>query len=218
VYVSSDGITENFLNTQKNTIMAVELDILFYQRFLRAGDFYHDTLNGKWDSTTNDADAAFHKKTLEIADQEGRFDARSEENIKTLTPKTQIAARKFLAFCKSKSMDIRIISGTRTYAEQNAIYEQGRSKPGKIVTHSKGGQSNHNFGIAWDIGIFQGGKYITDDHAYKAFGELAIPNFSDLEWGGNWKSFIDYPHYQLKAISSQIAVVRENFENGTAFV
>lgn len=39
----------------------------------------------------------------------------------------------------------------RTFAEQDALFAQGRSKPGKIVTKAKGGQSYHNYGLAIDI-------------------------------------------------------------------
>lgn len=53
-------------------------------------------------------------------------------------------------------------SGLRTYEEQNALYAQGRTAPGNKVTNAKGGFSNHNFGIAFDIGIFEGAKYLGD--------------------------------------------------------
>jgi peptidoglycan L-alanyl-D-glutamate endopeptidase CwlK len=41
----------------------------------------------------------------------------------------------------------KIISGTRTYGEQNELFAQGRMKPGPIVTRARGGQSNHKFGV-----------------------------------------------------------------------
>jgi peptidoglycan L-alanyl-D-glutamate endopeptidase CwlK len=44
-----------------------------------------------------------------------------------------------------------ITSGVRTIAEQDAIYQIGRSKPGKLVTNARGGQSYHNFGCAVDV-------------------------------------------------------------------
>ena len=46
--------------------------------------------------------------------------------------------------------------------EQAKVYAQGRTAPGKIVTHAKPGHSNHNFGVAFDVGIFVGGQYIDD--------------------------------------------------------
>ena len=85
---------------------------------------------------------------------------------------------------------------TRTYDEQNALYEQGRSKAGRIVTNARGGYSNHNFGIAFDIGVFEGGRYLDESPAYKAVGALGMK--LGLEWGGNWKTIQDEPHFQLR--------------------
>ena len=195
-------------------------DVLFYQRFLKSNGFYSSTLDGLWGSKTNKADADFVAKSAAIAQQYGSFDSRSESNIITLVPKAQIEARKFLNIAKDKGKDVRIISGTRTYAEQDALYKQGRfGNPGPKVTNAKGGQSNHNFGIAWDIGIFDSkGKYSTNDADYIAFAAIVMPFMDTLEWGGNWKSIKDNPHYQLKAVNDDVAVVRGLFENGNVYV
>ena len=39
----------------------------------------------------------------------------------------------------------------RTFKEQDDLYSQGRTRPGKIVTNAKGGDSYHNYGLAIDI-------------------------------------------------------------------
>ena len=120
---------------------------------------------------------------------------------------------------RGKGIDVRIISGTRTYAQQDALYRQGRDgHPGPVVTNAKGGQSNHNFGLAWDIGVFDYNQYITLDQRYKDIAPLVLPLLANLEWGGNWVSIKDYPHYQFKAISDKVAVIRSAFEGGTAYV
>lgn len=93
-------------------------------------------------------------------------------------------------------INIKIISALRTYEEQNELYAQGRTKPGGIVTNARGGHSNHNFGIAFDIGVFEGSKYLTASPKYKAVGALGID--LGLEWGGNWKTIVDEPHFQLR--------------------
>jgi peptidoglycan L-alanyl-D-glutamate endopeptidase CwlK len=46
---------------------------------------------------------------------------------------------------------VRFAYTLRTIAEQNELYAQGRTKAGKIVTNAKGGQSYHNYGLAFDI-------------------------------------------------------------------
>ena len=123
-------------------------------------------------------------------------DARSEQNIATLLPPVQPLARSLIAAAATAGFTIKIISGTRTYDEQNTLYEQGRSKPGRIVTNARGGYSNHNFGVAFDIGVFEGGHYLDESPAYKAVG--ALGKQLGLEWGGDWKSIQDEPHFELR--------------------
>ena len=123
-------------------------------------------------------------------------DERSERNIATLLPEVQPLARALIQAAATSGITIKVISGTRTYDEQNALYEQGRSKAGRIVTNARGGYSNHNFGIAFDIGVFEGARYIEASPAYKAVG--ALGRQLGLEWGGNWKSIQDEPHFQLR--------------------
>ena len=123
-------------------------------------------------------------------------DERSERNIATLLPQAQPIARALIESAAAIGIAIKIISGTRTYEEQNALYEQGRSKPGRIVTNARGGYSNHNFGIAFDIGVFEGGRYLDESPAYKAVGAIGMK--LGLEWGGNWKTIQDEPHFQLR--------------------
>ena len=123
-------------------------------------------------------------------------DARSEQNIATLLAPVQPLARSLIAAAATAGISIKIISGTRTYEEQDALYEQGRSKPGPIVTNARGGYSNHNFGVAFDIGVFEGGRYLDESPAYKAVG--ALGKQLGLEWGGDWKSIQDEPHFELR--------------------
>lgn len=55
-----------------------------------------------------------------------------------------------LAGCRAAGQDYWATSGTRTMAEQAALYFQGRTAPGKIVTNARPGMSLHNYGIAVD--------------------------------------------------------------------
>lgn len=123
-------------------------------------------------------------------------DARSEKVIATLLPEVQPMARALVQKAALNGICIKIISGLRTYEEQDALYAQGRTAPGNIVTKAKGGYSNHNFGIAFDVGVFEGNKYLGDSPKYKAVGVLGAD--IGLEWGGNWKTIVDQPHFQLR--------------------
>jgi peptidoglycan LD-endopeptidase CwlK len=123
-------------------------------------------------------------------------DPRSEKNIATLLPEVQPVARALVQKAALSGIRIKIISALRTFAEQDELFAQGRTKPGKKVTNARGGFSNHNFGIAFDVGVFEGNKFLPESVKYKAAGVLG----SDLglEWGGNWTTIVDQPHFQLR--------------------
>ena len=125
-----------------------------------------------------------------------KADARSERAIATLLPEVQPSARALVFKAATLGIAIKILSGLRTYEEQDALYAQGRGKSGAIVTHARGGFSNHNFGIAFDIGVFEGTKYLGESPKYNAVGALGVD--LGLEWGGTWKTIQDAPHFQLR--------------------
>lgn len=126
----------------------------------------------------------------------GRVDDRSEKAIATLLPQVQPYARALVRKAAQHGITIKIISGLRTYEEQNELFAQGRTKPGRIVTNARGGFSNHNFGMAFDVGVFEGTNYLDESPKYKAVGALGME--LGLEWGGNWKTIVDEPHFQLR--------------------
>jgi peptidoglycan L-alanyl-D-glutamate endopeptidase CwlK len=125
-----------------------------------------------------------------------RVDARSEKTIATLLPEVRPIARALVHAAAGADIQIKVSSGTRSFAEQDRLFAQGRSRPGRKVTNARGGFSNHNFGIAFDIGVFEGRRYLPESPKYKAVGALGVA--LGLEWGGNWKSIVDQPHFQLR--------------------
>jgi peptidoglycan L-alanyl-D-glutamate endopeptidase CwlK len=148
-------------------------------------------------------------------------DPRSEKNIAMLLPEVQPLARALVQKAKAVGIQIKVLSGLRTYEEQDDLYAKGRTAPGPIVTKVKGGYSNHNFGIAFDVGVFEGSKYLTDSPKYKAVGALGMD--LGLDWGGTWKTFRDEPHFQLRPSWAQdmserdmVAELRERHADGTA--
>jgi peptidoglycan L-alanyl-D-glutamate endopeptidase CwlK len=147
-------------------------------------------------------------------------DARSEKNIATLLPEVQPIARALVQRAVFNGIRIKVLSGLRTYAEQDELYAQGRTTPGPKVTNARGGYSNHNFGIAFDIGVFEGQKYLADSVKYKAVGVLGTD--LGLDWGGNWTSIVDQPHFQLRpawsvdlAEKEMLAELRGRLAGGT---
>lgn len=192
-------------------------DIIFFQRLLKSEGYYQCALDGIWGADTEAASIAFDSDYESIKNELGTFDRRSEKNIATLSIRAQKEARVFLNRALSRGVNVKIISGTRTYEEQNKLFRQGRfGNPGPVVTKARGGRSNHNFGIAWDIGIFSNnGTYSKNEGDYISVAEYSI---GYLEWGGNWLSFPDYPHYQLRTMQNSITWVRSRFENGESYV
>ena len=133
------------------------------------------------------------------------LDERTRFNIATLDEKCRERFAQFARLAKATAAtlgcDYGMISGNRSYAEQDALYAQGRTKPGKIVTKARGGYSNHNFGLACDFGVFRGKAYLDSSDAamaakvHKACSVHAAE--CGLEWGGTWTGFKDLPHYEL---------------------
>lgn len=120
-------------------------------------------------------------------------------NCTALYPPLVSKIQALAAACQARGVDYWAISGERTHEEQNALYAQGRTKPGNIVTNAKGGQSMHNFAIAVDFckdkdTTRDGLQPDYTDPAYTVLGEEAAK--VGLEWGGKWK-FKDLPHVQL---------------------
>lgn len=197
-------------------------ETIYLQRVCKICGFYDGQVDGHWTSELANAEEELNRARKSIRDQLGAFDTRSERNIATLIPSAQRLAREFLIAANDTGLNIRIVSGSRTYAEQDALFARGRTIPNtKIVTNAKGGESNHNFGLAWDIGIFDAsGRYMNgdlkEDHdAYETVGQYTTARLDNLEWGGDWTSFKDLPHYQLNVGKLNIKDVRSRFENGT---
>ncbi len=198
-------------------------DVLFTQRILAVCGFYAGPRDGKWNTDCEAAEARFDAESKRIATQLGSFDPRSESNIMTLLPVAQGKCREFMSVAlRWKVGQVKILSGTRTYAEQNALYALGRTKPGRIVTKARGGFSNHNFGIAWDVGIFVDGVYYEgkkgkEDQAYSDLARfIKNNNVNGISWGGDWKSIVDKPHYQLIA-GDNVTRCRAMLEDGKAY-
>lgn len=110
----------------------------------------------------------------------------------------------------------------RTFAESEKLYAQGRTTPGPIVTQAKAGQSWHNYGLALDFHLQINGKDVWNE---KHPGWLTVVNIFKkygFSWGGDWKSFKDYPHLEYKGnqtlASLQAKYKAKDFIPGTTFV
>lgn len=148
-----------------------------------------------------------------------QLDERTRNCIATLHPEVQKRALAFVKEVRNRGLDVRIISGTRSYQEQNALYAQGRSAPGPRVTNAPAGYSNHNFGLAFDVGIFRNGRYLDDGREYREIAPIGKAH--GFTWGGDWQSIQDEPHYELRPYwaanlseSQMLAELRRRKEDG----
>jgi peptidoglycan L-alanyl-D-glutamate endopeptidase CwlK len=148
------------------------------------------------------------------------IDPRSQKNLDSLLPKVRPVFVQLLSHLQehfaSRGVVPRYISGNRTWEEQDAIFAQGRTKPGPIVTKARGGESRHNFGLALDIGLFKGKEYLTKSPLYKEIGQV-VAKFPQIEWGGSWKSIVDEPHVEFRTGLS-LAQMRERVRSGKSIV
>lgn len=105
---------------------------------------------------------------------------------------------KFLTNALAMGYSISVTNTLRTMFEQEELYAMGRTKPGKVVTNAKPGQSAHNYGLAFDIAFGQG-KDITWAEPHRgAWEELGnMGETLGLAWGGHFKSVHDAPHFEV---------------------
>ena len=129
--------------------------------------------------------------------------------------------------CAAAGITICIGECLRTKAEQDALYAQGRTKPGKIVTNAKGStySSMHQWGVAVDFYLkmdVDGDGSASDDtfnNSTSLFNKVGkIGQSIGLEWGGSWKSMKDLPHFQLPNWGSTPAKLKKLYGTPEKFM
>ena len=127
-------------------------------------------------------------------------------DITALHPRLQVKIEELQEKCSAHGITIGISECLRTIAEQDALYAQGRTKAGNIVTNAKGStySSQHQWGIAADFYLdmdVDGDGQKADDAfnnntgLFERVGAIAVS--IGLGWGGTWKSIKDRPHIYL---------------------
>ena len=155
------------------------------------------------------------KKTDKDSDMETNeivektWDTKTDAKIQTLHPLLRAKASKFInAVEKQLGKQLKITDGLRTFAEQDKLYAKGRTSGGSKVTNAKGGQSYHNYGLAFDCYFTKNGSV---DFSKGITPEVAkIGQDMGLEWGGKWTSIKDLPHFQLTKGSTTELLAKYN--------
>lgn len=148
------------------------------------------------------------------------MDKVTKERISKLHPSVRAEVNKIIEQIDKAltgRAKVRISQGLRTNEEQNALYAQGRTTKGKKVTNAKGGQSIHNYGFAVDIVLIIDGKTASwdtkadwdDDRIADWIECVQIFKANGWNWGGDWQSFKDMPHFEKKGFKWQVLATKK---------
>lgn len=172
----------------------------FGQKTLNAINKFQ-ALNGK--SLTDVVDDALFDLINQDVDFNNQVDKVSMNRILALHPKVRFEILHIYKHCLKNGVKIRVVQGYRTFEEQEALYQQGRTKPGPIVTNARGGYSNHNYALSIDFCLLHPDGSISwsqiedaDSDGKKDWMEV-VDTFKSYgyEAGIEWK-FRDPPHLQ----------------------
>ncbi|CAB4196357.1 D-alanyl-D-alanine carboxypeptidase [uncultured Caudovirales phage] len=120
----------------------------------------------------------------------------SSRRLEDLRPEVAALARRFLMTARREGIDLIVTSTYRDAAAQDALYAQGRTGRGPVVTNARGWSSWHQYRVAFDVVPVIGGKLVWGDKKlWDRIGKLG--EGVGLEWGGRWPTFTDRPHFQL---------------------
>jgi len=123
------------------------------------------------------------------------WDNVTRDRIETLHPFIRNRTVDFILSAQDRGINLRITEGYRSVERQNELFNQGRSTPGSIVTNARGGQSNHNFGLAFDVVQIRDGVALWNNDNWSTIG--AIGRRFGFTWGGDWTGFVDRPHFEF---------------------
>ena len=141
------------------------------------------------------------------------------ENINELHPRLEKKVLELHELCKQNGLQIGIGECIRTVEKQDALYAQGRTTPGNIVTNARGSSysSQHQWGIAFDFYRNDGtGSYNESGSFFETVGSLA--KSIGLGWGGDWKSIKDRPHLYLPDWGSTTEKLKQQYKTPQNFM
>jgi hypothetical protein len=133
------------------------------------------------------------------------------ERLEKLQPVARVKARAAFQKAEEEGLSLLVASGLRTFAEQDALFALGRTKPGKIVTNAQAGESYHNFGLGFDFSLLRQGRALFDQREpdWKRFVRIAKAH--GFDWGGDINQ--DFPHFHMKNPPS-LPSLRAKFPTG----
>ncbi|MDR1276169.1 MAG: M15 family metallopeptidase [Candidatus Accumulibacter sp.] len=123
----------------------------------------------------------------------------NSRSLDDLLPPVRARAQAFLEACEKAGIKLLITSTFRDLESQAALYAQGRTAPGRIVTNARPGKSYHNWRVALDVVPLRDGQAVwstvgADGKLWEKIG--ALGEAAGLEWAGRWTTFRELAHFQ----------------------
>lgn len=131
------------------------------------------------------------------------MDNASEAKLQNVHPVLADKVRRMSEMLALEGITIRVTQGLRSWSDQMALWLKGRDSRGnvidssKVVTKAAPGHSYHNFGLAVDVAPFTDNTpdWNLTHPAWKRI--VAVGESLGLTSGSEWRSFPDWPHFQL---------------------
>lgn len=120
----------------------------------------------------------------------------ASRRLSDLRPEFRRKAELWLADCADAGLDILVYCTLRDHEEQAGLYAQGRTKPGRIVTYAKPGESAHNHGLALDFVPLVNGKPDWRAGTLEYVKAVDLAEQRGMESASKWKRFKEWPHLQ----------------------
>ena len=122
--------------------------------------------------------------------------AIASRRISDLDPIVATMCAMHMKFCRDAGIELMLTSTYRNKKAQDELYAMGRTAPGYIVTDAVGGESFHNYKVAYDVVPIVAGKAMWDEEhpSWKIVGFLGKE--AGLDWAGDWKRSREYAHFQ----------------------
>ncbi|MGE5403841.1 MAG: M15 family metallopeptidase [Candidatus Saccharibacteria bacterium] len=151
------------------------------------------------DKTAHEFEVADSKGTETVISSRDEMDrkelsSKTLKKLNSLHPSIRANTEAFLLEAKRQGINLIITDGFRSFAEQDVLYSKGRDDKGNKVTNARGGQSYHNYGLAFDVVEVVNGKADWNSKNWDRIGVLGKKY--GFEWGGDFESIVDKPHFQ----------------------
>lgn len=136
-----------------------------------------------------------------------------------LHPLLKLYLETIIKYSNEQGIYLLITEGLRTADEQDKLYAKGRTAPGTIVTYAKGSdyQSQHQWGIAFDIAIANSG-HTWDEAYFKKVADIAKEHCKYIGWGGDWTKPVDKPHFYLDKWGCTTYNLKLKYKNPETFM